>query len=108
MNGKLDVKVGVDLEGASARIAVRGRVDVRNVQALYSLAHRANLLAPGFDITVDLTAATAQPEVLHELRACADGQYLPECAGARRTDCRLHLATSDAAVHADSGWALAV
>lgn len=108
MNGKLDVKVGVDLEGASARITVRGRVDVRNVQALYSLARRANLLAPGFDITVDLTAASTQPEVLHELQACADGQYLPACAEGRRTDCRLRIATTDAVIQADSGWALAV
>ncbi|GAA3665835.1 hypothetical protein GCM10023081_00790 [Arthrobacter ginkgonis] len=108
MNGKLDVKVGVDLEGASAKIVVRGSVDARNVQALYSLAHRANSLAPGFDITVDLTAASTQPEVLDELQECADAKSLPGPADGRRTECNLRILTSDVAQHTASGWALAV
>ena len=108
MNGKLDVKVGVDLEGASASIAVQGRVDARNVQALYSLAQRANSLAPGFDITVDLTAASTQPEVLDELQACADSQSLPGSVDGRRTECKLRILTNDVAHHIASGWALAV
>ena len=108
MNGKLDVKVSVDLEGASARIVVQGRVDARNVQALYSLAHRANSLAPDFDITIDLTAASAQPEVLEELQACVDSQSLPGSADDRRTECKLRIVTNDEATHTASGWALAV
>ena len=108
MNGKLDVKVGVDLDGASANIVVGGRVDDRNVQALYSVAHRANSLAPGFGITIDLTAASTQPEVLEELQACADAQSLPRADDGRRTDCRLRIEADGAATHAASDWALAV
>jgi hypothetical protein len=108
MNGKLDVKVGVDLEGASASIVVRGRVDARNVQALYSLAHRANSLTPGFDVTIDLTAARTQPEVLDELQACAEAQSLPGTADHRRTDCKLRILTHDVAHYCASDWVLAV
>ena len=108
MNGKLDVKVGVDLEGASASIVVRGGVDARNVQALYSLAHRANSLTSGFDITIDLTGASTRPEVLDELQACADAQYLPGTADHRRTECKLRILTNDVAHHPASDWVLAV
>ena len=108
MNGKLDVKVGVDLEGASASIVVQGRVDARNVQALYSLAHRANSLAPGLDITVDLTAASTQPDVLDELQACAEAQCLPGSVDDWRAECKLRIVTNDVADRTASGWALAV
>lgn len=108
MNGKLDVKVGVDLDGASADIVVRGMVDDRNVQGLYSVVQRANSLAPGFDITIDLTAASTQPGVLEELQACADAQSLPRAVGGRRTDCRLRILANDVTSRATSDWALAV
>jgi hypothetical protein len=83
-------------------------VDEHNVQALYSLAHRANSLTPGFEITIDLTAAGTQPEVLGELLAYAEAQSLPASADSRGTGCKLRILANGVATHAAADWALAV
>jgi hypothetical protein len=102
MNRKLAVKVSVDLEGSSARIAVRGKVDSRNVQALYSLARRANSLNPGFDITLDLSVAPTEPEVLDALQAYASLRRLPKFIDPEQAECRLRIVPTDPALQAVS------
>ncbi|NKX52578.1 hypothetical protein HER39_18775, partial [Arthrobacter deserti] len=67
MSDKLKALVQLDVEGASARIEIRGSVDTRNVKAVYVLAKRANTVAPGADIIVDLQRATVQPKVMERL-----------------------------------------
>ncbi|NKX53063.1 hypothetical protein [Arthrobacter mobilis] len=91
MNGKLKVLVRVDLEGSAACISVGGPVTSRNVHALYSLAKRANSLAAGLEITIDLSAAQVEPAVLDELQACAGAQRLPASADPAQAGCRLRV-----------------
>ncbi|MFD1210685.1 hypothetical protein ACFQ36_01340 [Arthrobacter sp. GCM10027362] len=107
MNGKLKVLVRVDLEGSSACIGVKGAVNTRNVQALYSLAKRASSLAPGLDVAIDLSAATAEPKVLDELRTCADSHHLPESVDPMQTECRLRVITQDPVADSAPSVALA-
>jgi hypothetical protein len=108
MNGKLAVKVALDLEGRSASIVVRGRVDVRNVQALYSLAHRANSLNPGYEITLNLGAATAEQEVLDALQAYASLGHLPRHVDPGQAECRLRIKTGELAQQTKPDMTLAV
>jgi hypothetical protein len=91
MSGKLGVTVRVDLECSSAHIDVRGRVDERNVLAVYSLAKRANSLAAGLEVTIDLQHASVDGAVLWHLQACALSGFLPEHADPEQAECRLRI-----------------
>lgn len=91
MSGKLKVTVRVDLECSSALIEVRGRVDERNVLAVYSLAKRANALAAGLEVTIDLQNASVDEAVLWHLQACAVSGFLPEHADPQQAECRLRI-----------------
>lgn len=91
MNEKLSVLVRVDLEGALTCIKVKGRVNPRNVQALYVLARRANTLSPGHQIVIDLSAAQAEPDTLALLNGCADSERLPAKADPAQAQCRLRI-----------------
>lgn len=91
MSGRLKVLVQVDLEGACTRISVKGPVHCRNVTALCVLARRANSLAPGCEIVLDLSAASTQPEVLKQLSDCAASRRLPETADPAQAECRLRI-----------------
>ena len=91
MSGKLKVTVRVDLECSAAHIEVRGRVDERNVLALYSLAKRANSLAAGLQITIDLQNASVDGAVLAHLQGCAEAGALPAHADPGQSDCRLRI-----------------
>lgn len=71
MSDKLKALVQLDVEGSTARIEIRGSVDTRNVKALYVLAKRANCLAPGLDIVLDLQRATVHPKAMEQLRGTA-------------------------------------
>jgi hypothetical protein len=108
MNGKLAVKVALDLEGGSATIIVRGSVNSRNVQALYSLAHRANSLNQGFGITLDLSAATAEQEALDALQAYASLQRLPKYIDPEQAECSLRIVAGQPVKQARPDMALAV
>jgi hypothetical protein len=88
---KLRVVVGVDLDGNTARIKVRGNVDTSNVCALYGVARRANALTPGLEIVVDLANASATAGALDQLRNCEDSGKLPAAAGPGRIECNLHV-----------------
>ncbi|TJY67284.1 hypothetical protein E4J89_15445 [Arthrobacter sp. CAU 1506] len=91
MSGKLKVTVRVDLECSSVHIDVRGRVDERNVLAVYSLAQRANSLAPGLEVAIDLQHASVDAAVLWHLQACAVSGFLPEYADPLQAECRLTI-----------------
>ena len=108
MNGKLAVKVTLDLEGASATITVRGSVNARNVQALHSLAHRANSLNRGFGITLDLSAATVEQEVLDALQAYASLRRLPKYIDPEQAECRLRIVAGEPEKQPKPDMALAV
>ncbi|GAA3698254.1 hypothetical protein GCM10023081_39040 [Arthrobacter ginkgonis] len=108
MNGKIAVKVALDLEGRAASIVVRGLVDSRNVQALYSLAHRAHSLNPGFEITLDLSAAPAEPEVLDALQAYVCLRRLPKHIDPGQAECRLRIVTGEPAQQTMSDGTMAV
>ena len=108
MNGKLAVKVTLDLEGASATITVRGSVDSRNVQALHSLAHRANSLGRGFEITLDLSAATVEQGVLDALQAYASLRRLPKYIDPDQAECSLRIVAGEPVKHAKADMTLAV
>jgi hypothetical protein len=108
MNGKLAVKVALDLEGDSATIVVRGSVDSRNVQALHSLAHRANSLGRGFEITLDLSAATVEQVVLDALQAYASLRRLPKYIDPEQAECRLCIVAGEPVKRAKADMTLAV
>ena len=108
MNGKLAVKVALDLEGGSATIVVRGSVDSRNVQALHSLAHRANSLGHGFEITLDLSAATVEQVVLDALQAYASLRRLPKYIDPEQAECSLRIVAGEPVKHAKADMTLAV
>ncbi|GER23260.1 hypothetical protein NCCP1664_17560 [Zafaria cholistanensis] len=108
MSGKLDVKVALNLEGESAVIIVRGSVDAGNVQALYSLARRANSMGPGFGITVDLSAATVEQEVLDALQAYASLRRLPKYIDPEQAECILRIVPGEPANHTRQDMTLAV
>jgi len=88
---KLNVVVSVDVDCSTARIKVKGHVDSRNIQALYSVVRRANALSPGHDTMLDLGRASATEEALAELERCAALQALPQDAGSGETACSLSL-----------------
>jgi hypothetical protein len=91
MNGKLSVVVRVDLEGATTRIGVKGRVNSRNVQALPALARRAGSLVPGTEVIIDLSRADAAPEALALLNDCAESGHLPEIIDPAQAEYRLQV-----------------
>lgn len=91
MSDKLKALVQLDVEGASARIEIRGSVDTRNVKAVYVLAKRANTVAPGADIIVDLQRATVQPKVMERLRECSRVRQLPLRVDPDQSGCRLRI-----------------
>ena len=107
MNGKLKVLMQLDLEGATARISVRGVVTARNVLALYALAKRTNALAPGLDIALDLTSAMARPDALDQLRECAAAGHLPASVDPDQSACRLRVLARDTAAAVPTGELLA-
>jgi hypothetical protein len=88
---KLDALVQLDVEGSNARIKIRGSVDTRNVKALYILAKRANCIAPGADIVLDLHRSTVQPEAMEMLEQCAQARQLPPRVDPMQSECRLHV-----------------
>lgn len=102
MTGKLAVKVALDLEGTCATIIVRGSVNTRNVQALHSLAHRANSMGRGLEITLDLSAATVEPEVLDALQAYASLRRLPQYIDPEQAECILHILVSEPVKYAEA------
>jgi hypothetical protein len=108
MNDKLAVRVALDLEGGSATIIVRGNVNSRNVQALHSLAHRANSLNHGFEITLDLSAALVEQGVLDALQAYASLRRLPQYIDPDQAECRLRIVAGEPAKHTRAGLTLAV
>ena len=107
MNGKLKVLMHMDLEGATARISVRGVVTARNVLALYALAKRTNAIAPGLEIALDLTAASARPDALGQLRGSAAAGHLPASVDPEQSDCRLRVLARETAAGVPSGQLLA-
>jgi hypothetical protein len=107
VNGKLKVLVHLDLEAATARISVRGVVTARNVLALYALAKRTNAIAPGLDIALDLTAASARPDALDQLRQCAAAGHLPASVDPGQSDCRLRVLARESAIDAPARELLA-
>ena len=108
MNAKLAVKIALDLEGRSASIVVRGRVDTRNVQALYSLAQRANSLNPGFEIVLDLSCAATDREALDALQAYVCLRRLPKHIDPGQAECRLRIVAGEPAQQTMSDGTLAV
>ncbi|EMY32697.1 hypothetical protein D477_018731 [Arthrobacter crystallopoietes BAB-32] len=102
---KLKVVVGVDVECNTARIEVKGHVDTRNIQALYSVARRANALTAGPALVLDLARASATPEALEQLSGWAEAGMLPGAAGADGTECDLRVVQPSGAAVAASGAA---
>jgi hypothetical protein len=88
---KLKALVQLDVEGSTARIKIKGAVDARNVKAVYILAKRANSIAPGADIVLDLQRATVQSKVMEKLRKCARERRLPLHVDPKQSECRLRI-----------------
>lgn len=107
MNGKLKVLMHMDLEGARARISVRGVVTARNVVALYALTKRTNALVPGLEIALDLTAAAARPDALDQLRESAAAGHLPASVDPGQSDCRLRVLARQTPADVPAGVLLA-
>jgi hypothetical protein len=107
VSGKLKVQVRVDLESSAARINVRGQVTVRNILALYALAKRANGLAQGLGIELDLSAAFVQPSALEKLQECEAAGQLPRSVDPLQAGCRLRVVTGRTAAAAGPGTLLA-
>jgi hypothetical protein len=91
MSDKLKALIQLDVEGSNARIEIRGSVDTRNVKAVYVLAKRANSIAPGLDILLDLQRATVQPKVMEQLRQCCEARHLPRPVDPDGSGCRLRI-----------------
>ena len=89
MNHKLRVLVSLDLDGGSARIAVRGHVSTRSIQALYVVAKRANSIVPGLELLVDVSEALVQPAALAMLQACSRSRRLPPAIDPAQGECTL-------------------
>ncbi|MFD1211048.1 hypothetical protein ACFQ36_03195 [Arthrobacter sp. GCM10027362] len=99
--------VQLDIDGSQARIEIRGSVDTRNVKALYILARRANSLAPGLDIVLDLKRATVQPEAMEQLLECSEARQLPRRVDPDQFECRLSITPAARLVRTPAGVALA-
>jgi hypothetical protein len=104
---KLKALVQLDVEGSQARIAIKGSVDTRNVQAVYVLAKRANSLVSGLDIVLDLKGATVHPEVMGQLRECSRVQQLPRRVDPAQSGCRLRITPAARLVRTPAGLTLA-
>lgn len=91
MNQKLRVLVRLDLDGASAHIEVRGNVTHRSIQALYTVAKRANALLSNMTLVFDLTHAFVEPEALDALRLCSKTRHLPAAVDPDQSDYRLRV-----------------
>lgn len=108
MNDKLAVKVALDLEGGSATIVVQGSVNARNVRALHSLVRRANSLNHGCEITLDLGAATVEPEVIDALQAYASLRRLPRYIDPEQAECSLRIVAGEPAKQSTPDMTMAV
>lgn len=104
---KLDALVRVDVECEQVRIGVRGSVTTRNVTALYILARRANALALGLEIVLDLKRATVQPEALDELLECSRARQLPLGVDPDQSECRMRITPPATPARNPAGLALA-
>jgi len=100
---KLDVVVAVDLECNTARIKVKGHVDARNIQALHSVARRANGLTDGLTIVIDLSRASATSEALGQLTGWAQAGTLPGAGGAGGVECVLRVVEPSRAAASAAG-----
>ncbi|MFD1213478.1 hypothetical protein ACFQ36_15670 [Arthrobacter sp. GCM10027362] len=88
---KLRVVVRVDLDGASVRIKVLGKVDRHTLIGLYSLIRRTNSLRPNLHLEVDLRDAHAEAAALAELHHSCKSGHLPEQVDPRLARCRLRV-----------------
>jgi ribosomal protein L25 (general stress protein Ctc) len=104
---KLNALVQLDVEGSGARIEIRGSVDTRNVKAIYILAKRANAMAPGADIVLDLQRATVQQKVMDKLWECAQARQLPLQVDPKQSECRLHITPAAKLTRTSVGLTLA-
>lgn len=96
MNSKLHVVVRLDLDKTcarieSARIAVRGHVTARSVEALYVVAKRTNSLMVGLALVLDLTQARVDLGALERLHACVGSGQLPAHIDTLQVGCRLSV-----------------
>ncbi|EMY34039.1 hypothetical protein D477_011756 [Arthrobacter crystallopoietes BAB-32] len=88
---KIKVLVRLDTELQSARIQVGGTLTPENLRALYAVARRTNLLSPGMDILVDLSAARVQGTALEDLKSVARQEHLPRQSDPLHLACRLRV-----------------
>ncbi|WP_051441875.1 hypothetical protein [Arthrobacter sp. H14] len=88
-NPRLDVLVGVNLDGGTIRIVVRGTVTGQNLRAVYVLAKRANGVAEDLDIVVDFRDAAVEPGPLEEILSVSREGRLPASVDPFQSPCRL-------------------
>ncbi|HET8795007.1 MAG TPA: hypothetical protein VFM62_01375 [Arthrobacter sp.] len=88
-NPRLNVLVGVNLDGGTIRIVVRGTVTDQNLRAVYVLAKRANAVAEDLDIIVDFRDAAVESGPLEEILAVSREGLLPGSVDPYETPCRL-------------------
>ncbi|GAB3523204.1 hypothetical protein [Arthrobacter monumenti] len=88
-NPRLDVLVGVNLDGGTIRIVVRGTVTGQNLRAVYVLAKRANAVAEDLDIVVDFRDAAVESGPLEEILAVSREGQLPTSVDPFEAPCRL-------------------
>lgn len=88
-NPRLDVLVGVNLDGGTIRIVVRGTVTCQNLRAVYVLAKRANAVAEDLDIVIDFRDAAIESVPLEEILAVSREGRLPSSVDPFETHCRL-------------------
>jgi hypothetical protein len=98
---KLSVMVRVDLDCGRAQVAAEGHVTMENVRGLYAVMKRANSIAAGLCIEIDMTGALVEPDALKQLRDCSRTHHLPVHVDPLQSDYRFSILTpEEAEVHA--------
>lgn len=95
MTDKLAVTVSLDVDGRTVTVNVQGHVTDQNVEALYSVVHRANSLGHGPEIVVDVSGAAVERHVLDGLQAYASLRRLPHYIDPEQHACHLRLVSGD-------------
>jgi hypothetical protein len=93
VNEKQRVLVRLDLDGATAHVMVQGHVTTRSIQGLYDVVKRANSLASGLALELDLGRALIEPDARDKLQACATSHHLPVHVDPLQRDYRLRILT---------------
>ncbi|OOP64777.1 hypothetical protein BMF89_02085 [Arthrobacter sp. SRS-W-1-2016] len=88
---RLKIRVRLEPDMGSARLAVHGTVTEANLLALYAVVRRTNSFLPGMEIVIDLSAAAAGTDVLDRLGAVVREGLLPGSADPARLPCRLQV-----------------